>query len=39
MFFTFHPYIQDVAPSGFFFFGAVKDAITEKRLGKEEKGF
>jgi hypothetical protein len=39
MFFTFHPYIQDAAPSGFYFFGAVKDAITGKRLGKDEKDF
>jgi len=39
MFFSLHPYIQDVAPSGFYFFGAVKDAINGKRLGSDEKVF
>jgi hypothetical protein len=39
MFFTLHTYIQDVAPSGFYFFGALKDAISEKRIGSDEKAF
>ena len=37
MFFILHPYIQDVAPSGFYFFAAVKDAISGKRLGSDDK--
>jgi hypothetical protein len=39
MFFTLHPYIQGVALSGFYFFGAVKDAISGKRLGSDNKVF
>jgi len=39
VFFTLHPYIQDVVPSGFYFFGAVKDAIIGKILGGDEKVF
>jgi hypothetical protein len=39
MLFTLHPYIKDVAPSGFYFFGAVKDAISGKRLGSDDMVF
>jgi hypothetical protein len=39
MLFTLHPYTQDVTPLGFYFFGAVKDAINGKRLGSDEKDF
>ena len=39
MFFTLHPYIKDVAPSGFYFYGAVKDAISRKRLRSDDMVF